>query len=382
MECNRLKSSKFKKATNFFVQMFEIGSRLISRQMTVQQFINLLSYKFCKGRDVVNYQPPSLLFDLTDRCTLKCNMCVSRSSLLPDFHDDTRHKDYKNLTFERFKQVVDRFPKAVKVGLAGLGEPFLNHDLFATIEYAAARHMQVSTITNATQLHLYIDKIINSPLNEISISINAITPSQFAQISGASATVYSRILESVSALVAARDKQKKKLRIKVSFVCSRSNLRDMPAMVQLSDSLNVDELLFLNLIPSDVPGYGPEESLYGDDQEVLEVIHNLPRPKTRLIVRTPHLLSHRVILHHCPWFYKTLRVDGEGNISGCGRVFPPDAVNGNIFRDSDIWNGPYFRQKRTFFQDKSSQLPFHCKYCVELSPYRPFSIVGEGKDRC
>ena len=61
--------------------------------------------------------------------------------------------------------------------LTGVGEPLLNPDYIDMIKYAAASNLSewIETVTNASQLSpIYNDQLVNSGINRIRISIEAI----------------------------------------------------------------------------------------------------------------------------------------------------------------------------------------------------------------
>lgn len=78
-------------------------------------------------------RPTHLPFDLqievTTTCNLRCIMCYGTMPMPPARH----------LRFDAFQRVVDQIPNLYRVVPQGIGEPLLNPDLMAMVDYAARR---------------------------------------------------------------------------------------------------------------------------------------------------------------------------------------------------------------------------------------------------
>src|SRR3989338_6320420 len=89
--------------------------------------------------------PISAQIEPTLRCNLRCTMCVRE------------HFKQGDMSFQDFRRVVDQLDSLIKIHLQGLGEPFLNREIFSMIDYAASRNIMVSVITNGT---IFSDEVI------------------------------------------------------------------------------------------------------------------------------------------------------------------------------------------------------------------------------
>src|SRR5687767_13867940 len=74
--------------------------------------------------------PRSLYIEPTNRCNSLCTTCPRTFFPMESPAD---------MSFERFKEIVDQVPVLERVVLHGLGEPMLNRDLVRMIEYLKAR---------------------------------------------------------------------------------------------------------------------------------------------------------------------------------------------------------------------------------------------------
>ncbi|MHB0976427.1 MAG: radical SAM/SPASM domain-containing protein [Candidatus Aquicultorales bacterium] len=326
-----------------------------------RQLFNAALAQVDLGPLVLN-QPVELIFNVTDECTLRCQVCMNHSPALPETTDGY-HNPCKNLSFALFKQVVDTFPGAMRVCLAGVGEPLLNPEIFSMLDYAKDKKAQVTMISNGTLLASSLESLAGSSPDILSISLNAPEPESFKVVCNSSTSAFSRVIEGIEAFVGVRRREGLTTRVGLSSVLKRSLLDFAEPMVALADSLGVDFLDFHNLIPSALPGCGPEECLFEDDPVVADALERLSPPEG-LNLGPPKLLKREVEGWKCKSFHKVLYVDGEGNVSGCYRVFPPDRSNGSVF-EQGVWRNGYFAiHRRELLKE---EIPNACLYCVDLS---------------
>ena len=74
--------------------------------------------------------PRSIYIEPTSRCNEFCQQCPR--TLLS-------REDDRDLSFEKFREIVDQFPVLERVVLHGLGEPLLNKELPHMIRYSFVR---------------------------------------------------------------------------------------------------------------------------------------------------------------------------------------------------------------------------------------------------
>lgn len=360
--------------TPFLNNASTIIYRLILHQHTISQTWNTIRYATSRKSTYLKYAPITLTIYPTDRCTLACNMCVDHSPNRPK-NRPYLHEPCEDMTFNKFKSIVDRFKLAVFLDLIGVGEPFLNKDIFKMIDYGAkVRKMHVGTVSNGTVLNDKIDQIINSPLHAISISLNGYNAQEYYKMSGASKQAFNTVLMNISELVEKRNNDRRNLEIKMSCICTKKNYKYIPNMVKLADELGVDVLDFHNLIHSEIPGFTKDQCLHESDEDVIEVISSVDAPKSGLIVNMPKLLQltpHRL----CNWYFEDIRVDSNGNVGSCGKVIAANKLYGN-YLDTDVWNNNHFRSMRQMFLDESIPLLDCCKTCTCNSKYKSVVLYG------
>lgn len=80
------------------------------------------------------FNPIFAQIEISTRCNLNCKICPDKSNEL--------------MSFEDFKSIIDRMPLLNLVQLQGVGEPFLNPDLFKMIKLLKDRNIKMRIVTN------------------------------------------------------------------------------------------------------------------------------------------------------------------------------------------------------------------------------------------
>ncbi|MBE9503514.1 MAG: radical SAM protein, partial [Proteobacteria bacterium] len=122
----------------------------------------------------VDETPIHIQLEPTTACNLACITCP--------------HEEYvkraKHMTLDEFKRIFDQI-KPLKVTLSGFGEPFANPKLPDMIFYAKDHGASVNTTSNMTLVNDHLaEKIVNSRLDLIKVSIDAAKPETYQDIRG------------------------------------------------------------------------------------------------------------------------------------------------------------------------------------------------------
>ncbi len=315
-------------------------------------------YKF--DNPYMSWGPKRLFLFITSKCNMKCNFCP--------YHSPLRQADpleFEDMSLETFRWILDRFKQAVFLDLTGAGEPFLHKDIFDMIKYGHKRKMSVIIATNGTIIGGMLERIVNSPLSLLNISLDACSSAEYERMRSGSRHVFHTVLKNFAHLVEKRNKLKGKLKLRVSFVCTKTNYRSIPDKVELAEDLGADLAMFDNLIPFGLPDFLNDQCLYAEDTDVMEVIKSIERPKSNLTVYMPKLYKRRITERKCEMPFTQLTVDSEGNVSTCC-IVAPNRRYGNVFQDENVWNNPAYLRMRKTLIDESLPLPDFCKTCYGL----------------
>lgn len=111
-----------------------------------------------------------LQIEPTTRCNFLCKFCCGR------------HMEQKDMDFETYKNILDYFPSVEYIQLQGEGEPFLHERIFDMIDYSKQKNKKVQITTNGSMLLKCADKIIQSDLDVIFVSIETSDMEDFKKI--------------------------------------------------------------------------------------------------------------------------------------------------------------------------------------------------------
>lgn len=337
--------------------------------VSAEQLMNLSKTKILPYNETLSWKPTHISIFATDRCNLSCDMCPTHTTKFPNRYN-YRHLPTENFSLDLLRYVLDLYPAAIRLSIIGTGEPLLNTKLFDMIEEGAKRNLIVDTVSNGLVLGNYLEDIVTSELDRISISINGHTSWEFNRMSGNPEQYYSIILNNVKDLVKMRGKGNKFPRIGTSFIVDRYNYHYMSEMIVVAEELGVDEITFLHFLASPYENFSSEERcLYADDPKVVKKLSNLMSKKYRCDVTWPYLLERSEGKRRiCRWPFSILQIDGDGNVGGCPTQILNMHENGKVF-DEDPWNNEYFMDLRR--RHLQGDLFGPCESCVECAGVEP-----------
>ncbi len=204
--------------------------------------------------------------EVTSRCNASCVMCPK-----PFFTDGW---DIGDLPFEDYLNLREYFSEFDIIWLQGWGEPLLSRDIFQMIVTAYRRDGVVGLTTNAMLLtDSASKKLIETGVKTVAISIAGARKETHESIR--IGTSFNKILENVKRLESLRRSMNARdLRIIFTFLRMKQNIKELPELVELASTLNIDEIVGTNLdyIPS---RKHYEMKIFSEDkaeEEYLEII--------------------------------------------------------------------------------------------------------------
>lgn len=349
------------------MEVGEVFFDFVKGKHTFGQMLNLFKYFWGKKKEVVNWEPIYISVFPTFRCNLRCDMCLTHSK---KFKNSFGQKPGKDVDFELFKEILNRYKNALAVNLIGNGEALLNQDFFRMVEYASnVMKMYTFSSSNGILVGEYIEEIINSPLAGFEISINGHNSAEFNRMTGMPSKWFDVIRDNTIELVRRRNAKKSKLEILASIILDKENYKYLKDMVYFVENLGVDRVLFFQFLPSPAPGFTAEERcLFSDDSDVVETFAqvNSLRSRTRVRISLPPLLGRAMNGKDCSVPFYNISVDGEGNVGGCSCQILDLSGNGKFYEE-DAWNNAHFRELRRRFIDPGFPLLEPCRWCYNNS---------------
>ena len=183
--------------------------------------------------------PRSIYIEPTSRCNELCQQCPR--TLLS-------REDDRDLSFERFRAIVDQFPVLERVVLHGLGEPLLNKELPLMIRYLKARKVYVLFNSNGILLtEKRAQELIDAGLDEYRLSMDGATRETYARVRGVDA--FEKIWRNIGHFITMQKAQQVgKPAVSLWFTAMRENLPELPLLVELAHQHGIPEVHLQRLV--------------------------------------------------------------------------------------------------------------------------------------
>jgi len=291
-------------------------------------------------------QPHSATIYLTSKCNFNCHFCYRQ-------HNDVENAPDVDITMTT--TLLNKFPSIKAVCVCGFGETFLSPNLKWVIQTLKQRNVFVGIITNGSFLKDKLDMLEKDDClpNYISVSLNAANKFQHEKITGTKS--FWKVKEGIKLCIS------KGIDTFVTHVCTKENLKQVPAFLKLANNLGVKTVYLHNLLPH----FNEKENddfwnlvLQKKDQPLIDKIKLLP--EANIVKGFPILIDKNETRRNCKFPWTSIAVNGNGSISLCNSVYPCDSKNGDIHDYSPCWQNEYSRNLRESLLGE--QLPA-CKKC-------------------
>ncbi len=324
-------------------------------------------------RNVVPYRPLYVKIKLTWRCNLRCAMCTVWRQSSPD-----------RLTLPLIQSLADELASlgTQKIHLSG-GEVLLRPDVTEVIRAFAERGMRVNLTTNGTLLTPEMaDRLVDSGINNVSISVDGATPSVHDALRGRGN--WKRTMRGIHNLRRAARHAKHKLHIRINVVITRRNYRDLTRLPEVVHNVGADRL---TLIPVDdatgrlrlnkrrIREYNEEIAPFLAEKALLwgmiarvEEAYPFGREKADLELAKAGLYAGRLYQAqpcYMPWLHAL--IDPTGVVYPCCMMRPARPLGNMIATGSfrALWEGAEFHALRSEVLDPARR-PQACHSCDDF----------------
>lgn len=333
--------------------------------MRIFSFSQLKNYSIAKwghkSPECTN-EPVQICLYVTDRCTLSCKWCLRQSS--QGIYTSQR----RDMSLNQAREILQYFPHAAHLSLAGFGEPLMVDDLFKITAEFKKRPMKVSIITNGTLLLERMNDIVHAGFDSIEVSINSLDATDYKFTCGGNENTFSNVLKGIQLLAEKRTSVKPC--ISLSFVLTRNLFYRTPEIIKFAEEARVDRLSLHNLIPHD--NYlNCSEVLTTDNEEYVAKFSEWKRKTKKIQVDWPSLVQKGLTksARICKPSWIWLGIDMDGNTAGCSRAMSTCENYGNLLHDGgNVWNNEFRKKLRMSFLNNNELLYDCCKTCVEVQP--------------
>ena len=130
-----------------------------------------LLWGYLTRRASLNALPVEYIVETTAKCNLYCPMCPR----------ETHPQPKADMSDEVFERLVNQAGSTAEhMMLIGLGEPFMDKQIFERIEYCHRHSISTLLSTNGTFLdERYTEKVLESPLEQITLSFDGFKKETF-----------------------------------------------------------------------------------------------------------------------------------------------------------------------------------------------------------
>ncbi|HUR27503.1 MAG TPA: radical SAM protein, partial [Planctomycetota bacterium] len=357
-----------------------------------RQFVNELlgNRAFERGDAIASHRPLEVHLQLTSGCNLDCYMC--HEHLRPE---GTRHGRGLKCLDESVLARIERevLPYSARLHLGVGGEPMLAPNFLELVERAHARNQRIHLTTNGTRIATErAAEVLARCVHKIEISVDGATPATYERIrTGAS---FARLVKNIELLNKHRllRKPEDRPRLSLCMVLMRSNVHELPRMVELAASVSADEVAAWPVIPVTSEGRADALDLdfarpfVAEAQERARELgldldlpfdhgateeHSSREDRSSTLQHLAQLEGDGSALaskrHYCHMPTVALYVFWDGRVYPCAN---PEAHRGDELGDlstqdfAEIWNGRRFRNLRAGLA--AGDVPEVCRRCPIL----------------
>ena len=283
---------------------------------------NLVSEKRNKLEEVIPLTTPyTIAIDPSNLCNFKCNFCAIQSK--------NEKLNFKKQLMDKklFFKVIDdltEFPEELKVlRINGQGEPLLNPNLPEMIQYAKSKHVAelVEMITNGSRLNPELsERLINSGIDRIRISIEALDAEGYYSIAGAKIN-FDDFVNNIKYLhdISGNCEIYCKI-VDVAVPTESAKRKFFDLFGDICDRIFID-----NVIP-----------LWSDFKEI----------KENMIIGERGMHGQKVQdVKVCPYPFYSLLVNSDGEVTVCCADWKRKLIVGDLKKQSllEVWNGDRLR---------------------------------------
>ncbi len=256
----------------------------------------------------------------TSRCNLSCALCPIGAGKL--------ERDSGDMLLDEFKRILRELRKGlIYLSLYNLGEPFLHPDIFRMIRFAKSENVFVRICTNGWHADdSQAEKIIESGIDELVISLDCATPEKYREYKGADG--YEKVISNIRRIVKKRGKGLKPF-LSLQMLLTRQSEEDVRAFKRLARELKVDRAV-IRPVRVNYPG--------GDDQRDYLPVGNRYMRKKYYLKRDLRSCSR-------PWL--TTVILWDGSVVPCCFDMQGEHIFGNARQGLDqVWNNHEYKAFR------------------------------------
>lgn len=303
--------------------------------------------------------PRRLVLELTNACNLNCIMCGRNAA---EFHPTV-------FQMEWFYYLESLFDTVEEVTLMGWGEPTV-HPHFVEMLSCINKHAAKKYFcTNGMKLGELTPALFEHHADLIGVSVDGATPEMNNRIRRGSDL--NKIVHSLEEI----ERQKQILGVDYPYInfvfCAmKSNLHELPQLVELAASIGLQEVkvVFLTVFQKELA----DETLWGDMKRVKDIFDQATSlgEKLGVSIKLPHLPGEDPAgeQYHkdCYVGWRDFFLGSDGFVRPCMST-PEQFFEINVQKPfNQLWNHPKLQQHRAIVND-ANKMTLPCKNCYQSS---------------
>jgi len=303
--------------------------------------------------------PPFLEIEVTTKCNLKCVMC----------EHTYWHEPSRDMTFEKFKSIIDQFPKLKWIGLTGIGESLLNKDFLKMLRYVKSKSIYVELYDNFIFTTPEISKeFIEIGVDRILASVDAATKETYENIR-VGASFENTINNLKNFIRLKKEKNSHFPELDFHFIVSKLNVSEIPDYVDLVNSLDApgSKIIFTRVLYwfKDIQNLRINQI----PQKIIESAKKRAQKFNLRIGLGSDVLEEKPFIKQCKEFIMPF-IFVTGDVICCcvtneanRRDFQKETSFGNVFKEpfKDIWNSKRYKMFRKTI--RKGNAPIQCHNC-------------------
>lgn len=312
-----------------------------------------------EGALILRSLPRRIVFELTNTCNLNCIMC-GRNAV--DFQP-------AQLGLEEFRWFEPLFDTIEEVTLMGWGEPTIHPHFVDMLKILDQHSARKYFCTNGMNLDSLKQVLFDYHVDVFATSVNGATSQTNNRIRRGSSL--DKIVKSLRDIVSVK-KEKQITWPYMSFVfCAmRSNLHELPMLVDLAADIGLDKVkvVYLSAFSSNLV----DETLWGLECEVQSVFNEAARrgDAQGIILELPYVsgIDPAGGKYHQDCFvgWRDFFLGSDGFIRPCMSTAEKFFSFDMSKSFEDIWNSDEFKKHREYV-NSSDKMTAYCKRCYQSS---------------
>ena len=341
-----------KSVKNFVDDIKQIHTRFslpyILKYITFPRLINIANSYIARRFGKIIFKPirPVTIFiEVVRGCNFSCIMCPANEL------------EIKFMSFDTFKKILEEFKDSLFIYPCGIGEPFLNRDIYDMLEYASGKFI-VTAFTNLSKVDP--ERLVNTGLKNLFVSIDSADPEEFSKIrKNGNFYTFKQNLERILEI-----KKKKGLRypeIGFSITLMENNIENIEELINFGLSYGINTFYMQTVFKANF--MSPPVNIPTKKQiEKIDYLKRKYRGKAKILLSSHYgYKKGDFFTGYCLFAYTSVFIDVEGKVFPCCCGGSPTKRNENIGDLSNIKSALENRHK--FIGSFRKKIPDYCMGC-------------------